>query len=289
MELITKSMVIHDTADNIFAALTQKEDLTKWWGSVNPNADGTTIWFGRDREWDVPIVALEPGKLLSFSFDSHHPYDHSRVEPTEISITISDLGNKSVVTVVQSMYSDDAWNELIHDGWVFSLLSLQLWVEQGRTFADWLDTSKFHTVRKAVALTQDANWAWDALTNGAAMSTWFEANASSDPVLGGDVRIEWSAESVVSGEWVLTSKPRNLVCHWWDTASTEKGGDPERVTVQQWLILPAVEGCVVTLTEYGYELETTSATYIQQIEEGWDQFLNNLQKLATDTSQGNVA
>src|SRR5690606_11241096 len=129
-------------------------------------ADGETIWYGMDRTYEVPIVAAEPGKLLSFAFDSHHPINEERTEPTTISITIAEQDSASIVTVVQSMFSDDDWNTMIHDGWVFSLLSLQLWVEKGIAFSSWLDTRKFHTVNKTVAVTQDARWTWDALTHG---------------------------------------------------------------------------------------------------------------------------
>lgn len=280
MKLIQQSMLIRDNADNIFAALTSKEDLANWWGTVNDAADGETVWYGMDREYEVPIVAKEDGKLLAFAFDSHHPYDTDRTEPTEITITIAEHGNACIVTVVQSMYSDDKWNEMIHDGWVYSLISLQLWVEQGRKFADWMNKYKFHTVQKAVTLKKDAEWAWNALTNGTEMSKWFEAEATSDPVVSGDIRIEWKSNSIVGGEWTLLSRPRNLVCHWWDHKSLEEKDDPGRITVQQWLILPAMEGSVVTLAEYGYELKSTPMKYIRKVEEGWDTFLNNLQDLA---------
>lgn len=280
MRLIQQSMLIADTAENIFTALTSKEDVAQWWGLVNDAADGTSVWYGMDRQWPVPIVAMEPGKLLAFAFDAHHPYDPDRIEPSEISITIAEHGNASVVTVVQSMFSDDTWNELIHDGWGFTLLSLQLWVEQGRTFAEWQDTTKFHTVRKALTLPRDADWAWDALTNGSVMGGWMDAEVESDPALGGSIHIAWDEDSVAGGTWVLLSKPRNLVSHWWDAKSLAEQNDPGLVTVQQWLILPAKEGCVITLTEYGYDRQRVDQAWIDSIETGWDGFLNNLGELA---------
>ena len=39
-KLIQQSMLIRDTANNIYAALTSKEDLRHWWGLVNDGADG---------------------------------------------------------------------------------------------------------------------------------------------------------------------------------------------------------------------------------------------------------
>lgn len=280
MRLIQQSMLIRDTADNIFTALTSKEDVAKWWGLVNDAADGTSVWYGMDRQWTVPIVAMEPGKLLAFAFDAHHPYDPDRIEPTEISITIAEHGNASVVTVVQSMFGDDKWNELIHDGWGFTLLSMQLWVEHGRTFAEWQDAAKFYSVRKAVTLPRDADWAWNALTNGTVMNVWLEAEVESDPAIGGAIRIEWSEDSIAGGEWVLLSKPRNLVSHWWDAKSMVEQNDPGLITVQQWLILPAMDGSVVTLTEYGYDRKIADQGWIDSIESGWDRFLNNLRELA---------
>ena len=273
-------MLIRDNADNIYAALTSKEDLRHWWGLVNDDADGQTIWYGMDRQYEVPIVAAEPGKLLSFAFDSHHPYNEERTEPTTISITIAEQGDACLVTVVQSMFSDDEWNTLIHDGWVFSLLSLQLWVEKGVPFSTWMDKSKFHTVNKVIPLQQDATWAWNALTAGTEMGEWLDAEVTSDPVVGGDLRIEWDAETIVGGEWTLLSEPRNLVSHWWDAKSLEDHDDPGMITVQQWTILPAVNGSIVKLTDYGYDRKRANAEYIQSIESGWDSMLAKLQKLA---------
>lgn len=280
MKLIQQSMLIRDTANNIYAALTSREDLQHWWGLVNPNADGTTVWYGMDRQYEVPIVTAEPGKLLSFAFDAHHPYDESRTEPTTISITITEHGNACVVTVVQSMFSDEEWNILIHDGWVYSLLSLQLWVEKGIAFSTWMDQTKFHTVNKVATLDKDATWAWNALTHGNEMSKWLNAEATSDPVVGGDLRIAWNDETVTNGQWTLLSEPRNLVCHWWDTVSLEMDQNPVAVTVQQWIILPAVNGSIIKFTEYGHDLSSVNKSGIRRLEKRWDSLLANLQQLA---------
>jgi uncharacterized protein YndB with AHSA1/START domain len=280
MKLIQQSMLIRDTADNIYTALTSKEDVAKWWGLVNDDADGTSVWYGMDRQWPVPIVAMEPGKLLAFAFKAHHPYDADRTEPTEISITIAEQGNYSIVTVVQGMFGDDQWNELIHDGWGYTLLGLQLWVEQGRTFAEWLDKAKFHTIGKAITLQQDAEWAWDALTNGTVMSEWHDGEVHSDPVLGGALRIVRDDAYNIGGEWVLLSRPRNLVSHQWNATSLAEKNDPGVITVQQWLILPAMEGSVVTLTEYGHDRKVVTSGSLRRIERRWDTLLGNLQQLA---------
>lgn len=283
MRLIQQSMLIRDSADNIYAALTSKEDLRQWWGLVNESADGESIWYGMDRQYDVPIVAAEPGKLLSFAFDSHHPYNQERTEPTIISITIAEQDNASIVTVVQSMFGDDEWNTLIHDGWVFSLLSLQLWVERGIAFSTWLDKKKFHTIEKVIPLNQDANWAWNALTNGSVLGDWLEAEVNSDPAVGGKIDITWDDETSVGGEWTLLSEPRNLVCHWWDAISLEQDNDPGDITVQQWIVLPAVHGSIVKLTEYGYDYARVKKSHLRRIEAGWDKYLANLQRLSKPT------
>lgn len=287
MKLIQQSMLIRDTTDNIYTALTSKEDLQHWWGLINPDADGVSVWHGMDRQYEVPVVAAEPGKLLSFAFDSHHPYDESRTEPTTISITIAEQGKVSIVTVVQSMFSDDEWNTLIHDGWVYSLLSLQLWVEQGIAFSTWMDQSRYHSVNKVVTLGQDATWAWNAITHGREMSSWLEAEVTSDPVVGGEIRITWDEETTVGGEWTLLSEPRNLICHWWDAVKLEREDDPGVITVQQWTILPAVNGSIIKLTEYGHDLNQVDTNWIRRVEDGWDKFLANLQAIAAgDESPG---
>lgn len=274
--VIRQSMLIRDSADNVFAALTQKEDIARWWGLVNDYADGESTWFGMDREWPVPIVALEHGKLLAFAFDAHHPGDTTRTEPTHITFTLTALDNACLVTVVQSTFSDAAWNELIHDGWVYSLLSLQVWVERGVTFAELTNDRAYFTYKNGVALQQDATWAWRALTDPARMSQWFEGDVQSVVDVGGEIAITWDARTRVGGTWVLLSEPRNLVCHWWDAL---KPDDSPR-TIQQWLILPTVDGCVVTLQEYGYDRPRVNNTYFRQIEKGWKTFLGNLQELA---------
>ncbi len=280
MKLIQQTMLIRDNPDNIYAALTSKEDLRHWWGLINDAADGEKIWYGMDRQYEVPIVATEPGKFISFAFDAHHPYNEERVEPTEISISVAEHGDASLVTVVQSMFSDEEWNTLIHDGWVYSLLSLQLWVERGVAFSTWMDEKKFHTVNKVTPLQQDAHWAWDALSGGTEMGQWLEAEVASDPVVAGDIHITREDETVVGGEWTLLSEPRNLVSHWWDQKSLEEHDDPGDITVQQWTIVPAQNGCIVKLTEYGYDFSRVKKSQIRRIEAAWDKYLKNLQTLA---------
>jgi uncharacterized protein YndB with AHSA1/START domain len=284
VKLIQQSMLIRGTADNIYTALTSKEDLEQWWGLVNPNADGATVWYGMDRQYEVPIVADEPGKLLSFAFDSHHPYDEDRIEPTTISITVTERGYASVVTVVQSMFSDEEWNTLIHDGWVYSLLSLQLWVEKGIAFSQWKDPSKYHTVTRMVTLAQDAHWTWNAITHGNEMSQWLEAEVTSDPVIGGEINIVRDDDTVIGGEWTLLSEPRNLICHWWDAVSLDEDDDPGVITVQMWTIVPAVNGSIIRLSEYGHEFTRVKKSQIRRIEAGWDTYLANLQQLAEEES-----
>lgn len=273
MKLIQQSMLIRDTADNIYAALTSKEDLQHWWGLVNPKADGTTIWYGMDRTWEVPIVAAEPGKHLSFAFDSHHPYDESRTEPTTISITIAEHGNASVVTVVQSMFSDDDWNTIIHDGWVYSLISLQLWVEHGIAFSNWMNTSAFHTVNKVITLPTDAQHTWNMLTSGPHMTTWMGVETTSNPEIGGDIAVAGKHHS--SGRWLLLSEPRNLVSQWTPAADADGA-----LTIQHCTILPAVDGSIIKFAEYGHDKATVSPKELALIESGWDLVLARMQQLA---------
>lgn len=269
MRLIQQAMLVQDTADNIYTALTSREDLQHWWGLVNPDADGIAVWHGMDRQYAVPIVAAEPGKLLSFAFDSHHPYDPDRVEPTTISFTLAEHGNASMVTVVQSMFTDDDWNTLIHDGWVYSLLSLQLWVERGTPYSQWMNAADFHTVQKALTLPRTAEWAWHSLTHGTVMSQWLSAEVSSDPIVGGATNTLYGDKAVVEGTWILLSEPRNLV--------HQSGG-----TIQMWTILPAIDGCIVKFSDYGHDRRRVSNSAIRRLDASWDQKLARLQSLATN-------
>ena len=280
MNMIHQSILIQDTASNVFTALTAKEDLEGWWGLVNPEADGITTWFGMDREWSVPIVAMEHGTSLTFAFDAHHPYETQRTEPTQITFSIHDQGTACVVTVAQSMFSDDSWSTLIHDGWVYALLSLQTWVERGIPLGAYQDTSRYHTVNKVTPLPKDARWAWSALTNDRQMGSWLEAQVRSDATLGGSFQIAWSQDTIADGTWTLLSEPRNLVCRWWDAVSLADHGDPGVTTFQQWTVVPAIEGCVVMLIEYGHDRQRVDDEWIRRIEDGWDRFLGNLQRLA---------
>lgn len=284
MLAITRSMLIHDTADNIYTALTQREDVAQWWGAVNPDADGTTVWYGRDREWDVPIVAMEPGKLLAFGFDAHHPYDQSRTEPTQITISITEVGNASIVTVVQSMFSDDAWSELIHDGWGYTLISLMLWVEHGITFAEFTDDKKFHTIKKGIALNCDTDTAWRALTDAEALSRWTESTVTSNPVVGGELEFDRGDALLAGGEWLSLSEPRNLIASSFDKRQVADASALGTFSLQQWLILPAVHGCAVTLISYGYDRTRYNNTALRRFEKRWDAVLGNLQQVAAQES-----
>ena len=280
MNVIRQSMLVRDTANNIYTALTAKEDIAQWWGLVNPEADGLTTWYGMDRTWPVPIVAMEPDRSLTFAFDAHHPYDVDRTEPTQITFSIQELGNASMVTVLQRMFSDDRWNTLIHDGWVYSLLSLQLWVERGIAFRDYGDTTRYTTISKTVALHMDAYSAWQSLTNGPLMSEWLEADVHSDPQPGGQIAIRRNYDDDIGGEWVLLSEPRNLVSHWWNATSLAERDDPGLITVQMWTILPAHSGCVVHLNEYGYDRDMVSAEDLAARNIEWDRRLTRMDEIS---------
>ncbi|MCA9834868.1 MAG: SRPBCC domain-containing protein [Thermomicrobiales bacterium] len=279
MKMIQQSMLIRDTANNIYAALTSKEDIAQWWGLVNPDADGVTSWYGMDREWAVPIVAMEQDKSIAFAFDAHHPYETERTEPTQITFTIHEQGNHCIVTVLQSMFPDDTWNTLIHDGWVYALLSLQLWVERGIAFRTFADTEQYYSVSKTIALHTNANTAWRYLTRGPRMGIWLGAEVTSDPQVGGVFNIKWSDDERVGGEWVLLSTPRNIVSHWWDAKSLEERDDPGMITVQMWTILPANQGCVVRLSEFGYDRTAITAEGFAEIDAGWDRMLAKLAEI----------
>lgn len=276
MKMIQQSMLIRDTANNIYAALTSKEDIAQWWGLVNPDADGVTTWYGMDREWAVPIVLAEQDKSLAFAFGAHHPYETGRTEPTQITFTIHEQGNYCVVTVLQSMFTDDTWNTLIHDGWVYALLSLQLWVERGIAFGTFADGDRYYSINKTVALQTNANTAWRFLTRGPRLGKWLEAEVVSDPQIGGEI----SVDSAVCGEWVLLSQPRNIVSHWWDGRSLAENNDPGLIMIQMWTMLPANQGSVVTVAEYGYDHNLVSAEAFADIEATWDARLARLQDIA---------
>lgn len=127
---IIKEIEIAASVDDVWKALTDGHELTRWLAleaRVKPGVGGTMfLSWGPDCEGEAPIVAWEPGK----KFATQEPM-------SLIEWTLEARGGKTLLRLVQSGFSGEAdWENEYFDstnyGWGFMLAGLKLILERHR-------------------------------------------------------------------------------------------------------------------------------------------------------------
>jgi len=73
------ALEIAATPDEVWRALTQAEELVRWFpmdARVTPGVGGTMLWnWGEGQDWESRIDIWEPGRRLRLVQDDARPYD----------------------------------------------------------------------------------------------------------------------------------------------------------------------------------------------------------------------
>ncbi|HJX88276.1 MAG TPA: SRPBCC domain-containing protein, partial [Gemmatimonadales bacterium] len=73
------ALEIAATPDEVWRALTQAEELVRWFpmdARVTPGVGGTMLWnWGEGQDWESRIDVWEPGRRLRLVQDDSRPYD----------------------------------------------------------------------------------------------------------------------------------------------------------------------------------------------------------------------
>jgi uncharacterized protein YndB with AHSA1/START domain len=143
------SLDIDATLDQVWRALTQAEELVRWFpldARVAPGVGGSMLWsWGEGWDWETRIDAWEPGRHLRLVQEDARPYDSQgrplapgEGEPARIAMdfTLETRQGKTRLRLVHSGFGHgSAWdNELegITEGWQAELRSLRHYLQRHR-------------------------------------------------------------------------------------------------------------------------------------------------------------
>ena len=143
------SLDIAASPDEVWAALTQAEELVRWFSTearVTPGTGGTMLWsWGPGEDWETRIDAWEPGRLLRLVQEDARPYDAQgrqlppgEAAPARIAMefTLETHQGKTRLRLVHSGFGHGAaWDseiEGITEGWQAELRSLRHYLQRHR-------------------------------------------------------------------------------------------------------------------------------------------------------------
>jgi uncharacterized protein YndB with AHSA1/START domain len=143
------SLDIAASADDVWRALTEAEELVRWFpleARVTPGPGGSITWsWGEGWDWTTRIDEWEPRRRLRLVDEAVRPFDaegrqvpEDQAEPARIAVefTLESHGGKTRVRLVHSGFGrGEAWdNELdsISEGWPVELRSLRHYLERHR-------------------------------------------------------------------------------------------------------------------------------------------------------------
>jgi uncharacterized protein YndB with AHSA1/START domain len=143
------SLDLDASPDEVWAALTQAEELVRWFSTdakVTPGKGGTMLWsWGHGEDWESRIDAWEPGRLLRLVQEDARPYTAEgkplpagEVEPARIAMefTIETHQGKTRLRLVHSGFGHGgAWDaeiDGISEGWQAELRSLRHYLRRHR-------------------------------------------------------------------------------------------------------------------------------------------------------------
>jgi uncharacterized protein YndB with AHSA1/START domain len=147
--LFEMTMDIDATPDDVWRALTEAEELVRWFplqARVTPGEGGTMLWAWKDAwRWETRIAEWIPGKRLRLVDEAARPYDANgqlvpadRGAPAQVvmDFQLEARGNTTRLRLVHSGFGrGDAWDDELDGvarGWQFELRSLKQYLERHR-------------------------------------------------------------------------------------------------------------------------------------------------------------
>ena len=172
--LFEMAIEIDATADDVWRALTEAEELVRWFplhARVTPGEGGAMLWTWKDAwRWETRITEWTPGKRLRLVDEAARPYDANGqpvpVNRADAAHVVMDFeleahGNTTRLRLVHSGFGrGDAWDDELDGvagGWQFELRSLKHYLERHRA-------RQRHYAWIAASTPVPIDAAWSALT-----------------------------------------------------------------------------------------------------------------------------
>ena len=271
--------------ERVMTAFTDATELAAWFAEfaeVGTAAGEAYRFWGRHTpgtpsaaQADQQLVALEPSRLLAFTWTLHGI-------STDVRLALSADGEATQVVLHHRVDGDLPvlrQRELVDDFWRLSFGNLgQHLAGNAVARPDFADPTP--EVRVVMEIAAPPEQVWQALIDPAAVNQWFNTTAAEiDPRVGGAYKVGWrytiDGRAVVGGPTTILAydPPRRLVLDWPDWR-----GDPD-VTGQTiaFELAPSAGGTTLTFVHTGF----TRAEDISDYPFGWAWFLGELVRVAT--------
>ncbi|MDH3283341.1 MAG: SRPBCC domain-containing protein [Acidobacteriota bacterium] len=135
---IERSITIEASREAVWNALTDAEELTRWFplkARVEPG-EGGSVWMSWEKgefESETPITAWKENELLSVAYERPDPATGDPLRVTQ-EYRLEGRGGTTTLRLVHSGFStDSSWDELYDGtvrGWDFELRGLKLYLER---------------------------------------------------------------------------------------------------------------------------------------------------------------
>jgi uncharacterized protein YndB with AHSA1/START domain len=281
---ISKTILIRESRQRVFAGLTQADDLDSWFGGISPDRQALTGLEGEvwrlDGSRPITIRGTVQGTRIVLSWPVSDPGDLDGNPLTTIaSFDIRPMGHSPAdhpATLLsvnhQGFPMDEAWDRtaaLYDNRWVTDLVYLQLWLESGRSRAETNDAARFTNVTGSIRIAATPEQVFQAFVTPSSLQGWIGGTIEMDAFPGGRMDVQWETGDHVGGEVVLIDQPRHIVWHWWDAQKLAIEDDPGLVTIMIWTLTDAEGYTEVSLIDMGYDRSIVDDTYVFDINQGW--------------------
>ena len=137
MSNIEQSYEISASAESVFRALSDANEMSKWWitrGQSDAKTGGSFeyVWEFQKAEMNGKQIgaytAVESGQSISY------PWDIGQAQPTQVEISVSGNGASATVSLVHSGWNGEGIEEAragIAQAWGFFLGNLKSYLEDG--------------------------------------------------------------------------------------------------------------------------------------------------------------
>lgn len=269
----------------LFAALTEREQLEKWFAEyvrIDPRPGGVFRFWGRytlttpgEGEAGGAITAFEPDRRFGFEWTLLGAPSTVTLDLTPEETEHGPATRVAVRHVFPELFEGPRNQEMVDDWWRFNLGNLMAFAtEHGEVLRlDFSDPSP--EIRITHFMAAPPATVFRALTEPGALNQWLAADATVDLREGGAFDLGWPAPEGSTGpamQILELVQDRRLTITWPDW----RGDASVPAQTVTWELQPTEGGTRVTLIHAGF----VRAVDVSDYPFGWGHFLNQLKPVA---------